>query len=164
MENQLKNYEGLYWITPLGEVITHNWRNTGKTAPLKPATDNKGYLRVGLQKNGKLNTHKVHRLVAINFIPNPKNKPQVNHINGIKSDNRIENLEWVTGKENTKHAIENGLFCKPRYGKDNPNCKHSEDLIKSALQRIQNGEPKRTVCRELGFDRSALKRKFINQL
>lgn len=78
--------------------------------PLKPATDKKGYLRVGLTINKKLCTKKVHRLVATEFIPNPNNKPCVNHIDGNKKNNNISNLEWVTYKENTEHAIKNGLF------------------------------------------------------
>jgi hypothetical protein len=77
---------------------------------LKAGKDKKGYLRVVLSIDNKLCTKKAHRLVAQTFIPNPKNKPFVNHINGVKSDNRVHNLEWVTAKENTKHAIDNGLF------------------------------------------------------
>lgn len=77
---------------------------------LKPAKDHKGYLRVAIMLNGKLTSKRVHRLVSDAFISNPENKPCVNHINGIKTDNRVENLEWCTYKENTRHAIENNLF------------------------------------------------------
>lgn len=76
-------------------------------------TDNgSGYLSVGLTENGKTKTVRVSRIVAITFIENTENKPQVNHINGVKYDNRIENLEWNTSGENVRHAWNNDLAKK----------------------------------------------------
>jgi hypothetical protein len=68
-----------------------------------------GYKEVALSKGGKTKTVLLHRLIAIHFVPNPDNLPVVNHKNGIKTDNRIENLEWVTRSQNTKHAYVNNL-------------------------------------------------------
>ena len=78
-----------------------------------------GYERVRLCIDNVRITKNVHRLVAKYFIENPYNLPQVNHINAIKSDNRVENLEWCTGSENMKHAIKNGLR-KTAIGKNKP--------------------------------------------
>lgn len=69
-----------------------------------------GYKHVTIYINKKPKSCRVHRLVATAFIPNIKNKPYVNHLNGIRSDNRMENLEWVTPSENTQHAVDTGLF------------------------------------------------------
>jgi hypothetical protein len=76
---------------------------------LNPSNDGDGYLMVLICKEGIRYPRRIHRLVAEAYIPNPDNKPCVNHKNGIKMDNRIENLEWVTTQENTQHAWKNGL-------------------------------------------------------
>lgn len=76
---------------------------------LKPVKDKYGYLRITVSKNGTRKSFFVHRLVAQAYIPNPENKPTINHINGIKTDNRVENLEWATHKEQKTHSIKHHL-------------------------------------------------------
>ena len=108
------DYNNNYSIAKDGRVFSHNVNKY-----MKPCSDRNGYVSVNLSMGKRDNVKRVsiHRLVAKAFIPNPDNKPQVNHINGIKTDNRVENLEWVTCKENVKHARENGLLNNADYGK-----------------------------------------------
>ena len=82
----------------------------GKARLIKPEILKKGYLRVAIYENGKRKRYLVHRLVAEYFIPNPLNKSQVDHINNKTSDNKVENLRWVTPKENVQHSIEQNRF------------------------------------------------------
>jgi hypothetical protein len=101
------DFEGLYEVSNFGKVRSL-YRN-GTNGKCMMAHHCRGYERVNLWKNGQL-THKlVHRMVAEAFIPNPENKPQVNHINGNKADNNVSNLEWVTASENQIHARVSGL-------------------------------------------------------
>ena len=113
----VKGYETEYEVSNLGNIRGKERKNTvgRKIAQriLKLRNDKDGYKDVALYKDKKMKRHKVHRLVAIAFIPNPENKKEVNHINGDKSDNKVCNLEWVTSKENTTHAIKEGLFKPP---------------------------------------------------
>lgn len=95
----IKGYEGFYKINSEGEVISV--KRSG--AVMKPRL-HKGYLQLNLSKGGKSRTCVIHRLVAQTFIPNPENKQQVNHIDGDKMNNNVENLEWVTAHENMSHA------------------------------------------------------------
>jgi hypothetical protein len=100
----LKDYPN-YSITKDGKVFSH------KTNKFLSNRNNKkrGYNYVVLYANNKHKNILVHRLVAIAYLQNPLNKRCVNHINGIKTDNRVENLEWNTHSENSKHAYKNGL-------------------------------------------------------
>jgi len=108
--NWIDGYENLYKVSNYGNVKTYNWRNSKREAILKPVKTKNGYLQVALQKDGKLKSFKVHRLVALTFLDNQFNKSQVNHIDCNKSNNKIDNLEWCTPKENTAHSIKMGTF------------------------------------------------------
>lgn len=114
----IPGYEGKYEVSDKGEVRSLNYRGTNRSQVLKPLTSGKGYLMVGLCKNGKMHWEKIHRLVASLFIPNPGNKPQVNHLDGVKTNNVASNLEWVTGGENQVHAYRTGLKkADPEWGR-----------------------------------------------
>lgn len=115
----INGYEGLYQVSNLGRVKTVKPRYT-KIVFLSPTMD-KGYCYLWLYKNKIGKRFSVHRLVALNFIENPYEKYTVNHINGIKDDNRVENLEWATLDEQNKHMVKTGLILK-RSGENH--CKH----------------------------------------
>lgn len=113
----IPEYEGYYQVSNLGNFRSLdrviNYRNgltrlyPGKSLLLEPTKDN--YRRIVLMKGGIKVRYMAHRLVAITFIPNPDNLPYINHIDGCKSNNVVDNLEWCTASENIQHAIRTGL-------------------------------------------------------
>lgn len=127
----IKGYEGIYKISNLGNVYSLK-----RNKLLLPKMDRYGYVSVKLYKNGNHQKYNIHRLVAISFIPNPFNKETVNHINGIKNDNRMDNLEWATYKENTQHAIRTGLFLKEKTNSKRQS--HPVKLTKENVKEIRD--------------------------
>ena len=105
----IPGYEKFYGATPDGRVYSFNYRRTGKTVELAQSTHPEGYKRVKAWHVRKSAGSAVHRMVAMAFIPNPLSLPQVNHIDGNKGNNSVENLEWVDNAGNQKHAFRIGL-------------------------------------------------------
>ena len=156
----ITGFEGLYIISSHGNIKSlgrqiRQVRSDGsvrvrhyKGRILKPVTNRLGYLMIML-RNEKQKNCSVHRLVALTFLPNPDNKPEVNHKDGIKSNCRIDNLEWTTHSENMKHAYDSGLITK----------KH---ILKEISQFTSDGKWIRDWAsisdahREKGFDMSAI--------
>ena len=101
---EIKGYPN-YMVSNFGRVKSLNYNHTSKEKMLKVSMNGNGYLRVLLCNNGKRKHMTVHRIVAETFIPNPDNKPCIDHINTIKDDNRMENLIWCTTKENCNNLL-----------------------------------------------------------
>lgn len=160
----IKGYEGLYQVSNLGRVkslkrvILRNNQH-GKyfvekeEKILKQFIQKKGYLRISLSQNGESKFLQVHRLVAQAFINNPDNKETVNHINGIKTDNSVKNLEWCTNAENLQHSYMIGL----RKSNDDILRKNREKQMVKINQYTLDGkfikkwESLNSIQRELGY-------------
>lgn len=152
--------ENSYSISNFGNVKSHDRESvksyrgviTGtvkvKGRDIKKMINISGYYSVDVIKKNML----VHRLVALHFIPNPENKETVNHINGIKTDNRVENLEWNTRQENSKHASINKLY-KPKIGESNSQSKLTE---KNVLEIRESKEYDSILAKKYNVDRSLI--------
>lgn len=165
MKKPIKGFESLYEITDKGEIIslprekpTPTSKYISKMKISKGYKNKKGYLVFDFRYVGG-RCIPVHRLVAEAFIPNPENKPQINHINGIKTDNRVENLEWCTNGENQKHAFANGLQ-KGSFGHPNSKLKYDDVIyIKNNYHKGIRGSGMRFLAKK--FDVSV---KTIQQI
>lgn len=152
---ELKEIPGFprYFAGTDGKIYS-NTRNNMR--PMSPYVDRYGYLVLKPRINGKMKTQGVHRLLALAFIPNPENKPQVNHKNGIKTDNRIENLEWATESENVKHAFDHGLI-SARRGEDSNFSSITEDVAHEICKLLEERKLRDSeIIDKLGVTRSVI--------
>jgi HNH endonuclease/NUMOD4 motif len=134
---QVKGYEGRYSVSKDGSVYSEISKKF-----LKPQVDHNGYLYVNLYDSfGKMKSIKVHRLVASAYIENTNNKPQVNHKDGNKKNNNVDNLEWATKSENQVHAWDNGLQSKSK-----KNSQHAKNLM------LENNKKKRKIVLQFDLD------------
>ena len=144
----IPGYESFYQVSNLGNVRSIRFN---KVRNMK-SWDSHGYRAVELCINNNRYTVRVHQLVALAFIPNPENKPEVNHKDRNRSNNNVENLEWVTQSENIAHAYRNGVKPRPTY--------QNQPLQKEILDIIENKKyfSIREASRQTGHKRDTIKR------
>ena len=146
---KIDSYE--YEVNELGEVF-----RVGNPKPKYQSVNRDGYKVVGLWKNNKSTAKTVHRLVALAFIPNPENKPCVNHIDGNKQNNHVSNLEWVTYSENTIHSFQNKLQVPPK-GEDVAVAKHTNEQVHEICKLMQEGLRNIEIIETYGYPKTLLK-------
>lgn len=131
----IEGYNGKYQISNMSNVRRIGY--LGSIYKLDCGIANNGYKRVSLRIGNKIKYFNIHRLVAVSFIPNIKNEKWINHKNGIKTDNSIENLEWCSPSYNLKHARDNGLN-KGVFGISSHSCKLSEEDVLWIRENFNN--------------------------
>jgi len=151
----IKNFENRYQVSSCGKVRSLDFKDslgrTRKGRILKLQLDRRGYPRVRLSINNRKFSYRIHRLVATAFIPNTENKPQVNHIDGDKTNNSVKNLEWVTNLENMRHSISTGLYKESLFGDKSPNYKGEIVVLNSDGEIIMKLKGSKQML-DAGFD------------
>ena len=168
----IKNYEGYYQVGNLGNVrsldriVPHKTKGflKLKSRILKPSFSRDGYKKVVLQKEGMVRYFRINRLVADAFIPNPENKPCVNHKDGDKLNNNVDNLEWNTVQENNDHAWKIGLFGestinkmkKNNSGEGNPSHKLTKENVLNIRELHSNGMLQKDIAIKYSLNSSTV--------
>ncbi len=154
----LKEYEGLYEISNMGNIRSLIKKGNTKHQMKKTGVDvSTSYINVMLSKNNIPLTKRVHRLVAETFIPNPDNKPVVNHKDGNKKNNAASNLEWMTYSENTLHSFKNGLQ-KKIFGNKNYITKITDQDVFKIKEFIAQGKNNKEIAKIYGVNPSQISR------
>lgn len=151
-----------YRIGTHGTIISD--ARGGKPKILKPAIDRYGYKKVTLFNNGKRNYLTVHRVVALTYLNNPDNLPQVNHKDGNKLNNYYKNLEWCTDLENKRHAHKNGLVDYSKVsGINHYNTELTKENILDIRNKAEKDVPYKEIAQEYGISKSAVSRIKLRQ-
>lgn len=157
----IKDYEGIYEISNFGQVKSkiRKYKNSNIQKDFIKKTrlcKDTGYEMVSLNKSGITKYYTIHRLLAFAFLPNPENLPCVNHINGIKTDNSLENLEWCSYSRNQSHAIQTGLCSKPplHFGHDHHKAKFNPNIFKEILSLRASGVNIQTILKKFNISQT----------
>jgi hypothetical protein len=151
----VKDFEGLYQVSNLGNVKRLKSKRVLSERLIGRSLDRYGYVKRTLSKDGKNFCFTEHRLVAMAFVKNSENKLTVNHINGIKTDNRVENLEWSTSLENKQHAIKTGLTNLK--GINHGRCKLTEEQVLE-IKKIGFSQTRMSLSKKYGVARITISR------
>jgi NUMOD4 motif/HNH endonuclease len=152
------DYEGQYMISNKGNLYS-----VIRNKFLDGQVNKAGYKRIGIRDfSGKRNYLSIHRLVGFAFIPLVEGKNEINHIDGIKTNNTVENLEWVTGSENCKHAFDTGLRL-PTYGKANGMSKLTNEQVLNIREERKNGTTYAWLSLKYGVNRRTIS-KIVKRL
>lgn len=149
---KIKCFDG-YEVSTKGRIRSYRTNHGLRRYPkiITGKNNGKGYLSICLRRNNRSYYKYIHRIVAEHFIKNPENKPCVNHLDGNKSNNCIDNLEWCTKKENMKHAFE---VLDIHNGEGHYKTKHTRKQILMAIAKVNAGYSKKEVAREFGFSKT----------
>lgn len=158
----IEGYEGKYEVSNLGRIKSLKRKGRREEQILESYLDLKGYPMIQVCKNGKKHPTKIHRLVAEAFIVNFNNKPQVNHIDGNKSNNIVINLEWCSCSENIIHAFKMGLY-KSRKGEQSGHHKLSEKEAKEIKNLKGKGLSQKVIGKMFNISNSTVGRIHNNK-